>query len=102
MQKAAADPGTYDTAFIFSTKWVPSAGRVNLARASESTDTRLYDFHRDLSPTEIAYLLHGDIVWQAQRHGEWAAVLRFPRSVEATLHQPQGNRAHTPIHPKHL
>lgn len=102
MQKAAADPGAYDTAFLFSTKWVPSAGRVNLARASESTDTRLYDFHRDLSPTEIAYLLHGDIVWQAQRHGEWAAILRFPRSVEATLYQPQPNRAHTPNHPKHL
>jgi 4-amino-4-deoxy-L-arabinose transferase-like glycosyltransferase len=88
MQKAAMDPGAYDTAFIFSTKWVPSAGRVNLARASESTDTRLYDFHRDLSPAEIAGLLHGDIIWQAQRHGEWAAVLRFPRSVEARLLPP--------------
>ncbi len=85
--KAATDPGAYDTALVFSTKWVP-AGGLNLAAASESNDTRYFDFHRDLSPLEVARALHGDIVWQRTLHGEWAAVLRFPRSNEARLTSP--------------
>jgi 4-amino-4-deoxy-L-arabinose transferase-like glycosyltransferase len=85
VQKAAADPGTYDLALIFSTKWEPPANRVNLGKSNESADTKYFDFHRDLSPAEVASLLHGDVVWQAQRKGEWAAVIHFPRIVEATL-----------------
>ena len=82
--KAATDPGAYDTALVFSTKWTPGGG-LNLAHASESNDTRYFDFHRDLTPIEVARALHGDIVWQRAHHGEWAAVLRFPRSNEARL-----------------
>jgi hypothetical protein len=85
VQRAAADPGGYDTALVFSTKWIPPGGLLNLGRRTESTDTAFYDFHRDLSPHEIATLLHGDIVWQRAQNGEWAAVIRFPRSVEASL-----------------
>jgi hypothetical protein len=88
IQKAAADPGTYDLALVFSTKWQPPANRINLGKRNESADTKYFDFHRDLSPPEIAALLHGDIVWQAHRKGEWAAVIHFPRIVEATLVQP--------------
>ena len=88
IQKAAAEPGTYDTALIFSTKWQPADNRLNLARGNEPTDTKYFDFHCDLSPAEVATLLHGDLVWQAQRKGEWAAVIHFPRIVEARLLQP--------------
>jgi hypothetical protein len=88
IEKAAANPGDYDTALIFSTKWAPPANRVNLGRRNESNDAKYFDFHRDLSPAEVATLLHGEIVWQAQRKGEWAAVLHFPRIVEAALAQP--------------
>ncbi len=83
IEKAAADPGAYDTALIFSTKWAPPANQVNLGRRNESKDRKYFDFHRDLSPREVATLLHGDVVWQARRKGEWAAVLHFPRIVEA-------------------
>jgi hypothetical protein len=83
MQKAAADPGAYDTALIFSTKWIPAHNL--LGRATESTDARYYDFHRDLTPHQAAALLQGQIVWQGYRNGEWAAILRFPRAVEARL-----------------
>ena len=85
IQKAAADPGSYDVALIFSTKWEPPSNRINLGRHNESADTKYFDFHRDLSPSEVAALLHGDIVWQGRRKGEWAAVLHFPRVVEAVL-----------------
>jgi 4-amino-4-deoxy-L-arabinose transferase-like glycosyltransferase len=88
IQKAAAEPGTYDTALVFSTKWEPPPNRLNLARGNESADTKYFDFHRDLSPQEIAALLHGDVVWQAHRKGEWAAIIHFPRIVEAQLLQP--------------
>jgi 4-amino-4-deoxy-L-arabinose transferase-like glycosyltransferase len=89
IQKAATDPGSYDTALIFSTKWEPPANQVNLARGNESADTKYFDFHRDLSPAEVATILHGDVVWQAQRKGEWAAVIHFPRIVEAALAPPE-------------
>jgi hypothetical protein len=84
IQKAADEPGAYDTALIFSTKWTPH-GSLDLSRASEASDTRFFDFHRDLPPRAVAALLHGEIVWQGYRNGEWAAVLRFPRSNEAGL-----------------
>ncbi len=88
IQRATADPGSYDTALVFSTKWVPPPGRLNLGRSNETSDTRFFDFHRDLPPADVAHLLHGDILWQSSRNGEWAAVLRFPRSVEAHLALP--------------
>ncbi len=88
IQKAALDPKAYDTALIFSTKWIPKAGLWNLGRVRESTDTQYFDFHRDLSPEQAAATLGGQIVWRGYRNGEWAAVLRFPRSVEARLHGP--------------
>ncbi len=85
IQQAAFDPGAYDVALVFSTKWKPAANHLNLGWLNESTDKRYFDFHQDLSPSEIASLLHGEIVWQAQRNGEWAAVLHFSRIVEANL-----------------
>ncbi|MDQ2835486.1 MAG: glycosyltransferase family 39 protein [Acidobacteriota bacterium] len=85
IEKAATDPGSYDVALIFSTKWAPPAGKVDLGRANQSADTKYFDFHRDLSAAECARLLHGDVVWEQHRRGEWAAVLHFPRIVEASL-----------------
>ncbi len=87
MAKAAADPGAYDTALLFSTKWEPPNGQPNLSKTHEQADTRYFDFHHDLSPEQAAALLHGDIVWQARRRGEWAAVLHFPRIVNAAVRQ---------------
>ena len=89
IEKAAADPGSYDVALVFSTKWAPLANRVDLSRRHESVDTKYFDFHRDLSPSEVATILHGEVVWRARRRGEWAAVLHFPRIVEASLLPPQ-------------
>ena len=85
IQKAAQDPGAYDTALLFSTKWVPPPGHLNLSAGREASDTRYFDFHHDLTPAQTARLLHGEIVWQATRNGAWAAVLHFPRVVNAAL-----------------
>ena len=85
MTKAAADPGAFDTALLFSTKWEPPPGRPNLGAGHENSDALYFDFHHDLSPTEAAALLHGEVVWERQRKGEWAAILRFPRVVNANV-----------------
>jgi 4-amino-4-deoxy-L-arabinose transferase-like glycosyltransferase len=89
VEKAAANPGEYDTALVFSTKLVPQARFLRHARRGPSmADRRYFDFHDDLEPHEIATILHGDVVWQQEDHGEWVAVLRFPRVVDAELHTP--------------
>jgi 4-amino-4-deoxy-L-arabinose transferase-like glycosyltransferase len=82
MEAATPSSGSYDTALLFSTKWAPPPGAVNLARGNTSADTRYFDFHQDVRPAEAAALLHGTVVWQASIRGEWVAVLRFPRSNE--------------------
>ena len=84
IQQAAAEKPAFDTAFLFSTKWAPRPEQINLGKKNESSDTRYFDFHRDLSPDEVASKLHGEVVWKAQRKGEWAAVLRFPSSRDSS------------------
>ena len=85
IEKAAADPGDYDTALLFSTKWAPPPGRVNLSRRNQNSDTQYFDFHEDVRPKQAAALLHGELVWQDSIRGEWVAILRFPRIVNARL-----------------
>jgi 4-amino-4-deoxy-L-arabinose transferase-like glycosyltransferase len=89
MQIAAAEPGNYDTALIFSTKWEPLKASLNLGAQNQPADAKYFDFHHDLRPSEAAALLHGDIVWQGQHNGEWAAVLHFPRIVNAAVSTPK-------------
>jgi hypothetical protein len=89
IQKAATvlahDPAAFDTVLIFSTKWTPPANALSFTRHTESTDTRFFDFHRDLQPEEAATLLHAQLLWQAHSHGEWAAILRIPHPTQASL-----------------
>jgi hypothetical protein len=86
IQKAATEPGDYDTA----AKWAPAPGSIDLGLSNQSTDIKYFDFHLDLRPAAAAALLHGDVGWQASRKGEWVAILRFPRIIDARL---------TPLHP---
>ena len=83
--KAAANPGLFDTALIFSTKYDPPPGGLNLAGTSRTNDKRFYDYHRDLLPGEVAARLGGQIAWQEDINGEWAAVLVFPRAYDVRL-----------------
>jgi len=86
----ASNPGlsNYDVAILFSTKYDPPAGGLNLAGHSSNDDKRFYDYHRDLLPGEAVQMLGGRIVWQEDRKGEWAAVLVFPRGEDARLASP--------------
>ncbi|MGI4757152.1 MAG: ArnT family glycosyltransferase [Janthinobacterium lividum] len=86
--RAAADPGAYDVALVFSTKYDPPPGGLNLTGANRANDRRFYDYHRDLLPGEIARALGGSVAWQEDRKGEWAALLTFPRGYDAWLAVP--------------
>jgi hypothetical protein len=92
LSPAAATPGNYNTALIFSTKWDPQPGQFNLGKQNISADTRYFDFHYDLPPVEAAALLHGEIVWEDRRKGEWVAVLRFPRTIVGELLPPPNTK----------
>jgi 4-amino-4-deoxy-L-arabinose transferase-like glycosyltransferase len=85
IEKAAADPGSYNVALLFSTKWAPSAGHIDIARSNAAADSRYFDFHEDLRPAQAAAILHGELVWQDHIRGEWVAILRFPRIEDASV-----------------
>jgi 4-amino-4-deoxy-L-arabinose transferase-like glycosyltransferase len=85
------NPPIYDTALLFSTKWSPPPGHLDLTHhnnasgdsnsaptPASSPDARYFDFHEDVLPAEAATILHGEVVWQQSIKGEWAAILRFP------------------------
>lgn len=83
INRAAQDPGGYSTALVFSTKEEPVALPFHLN--SSSLDEEYFGLHHDLSPNAIARQLGGDIVWQSHDDFQWAAVIRFHRTVEAQL-----------------
>ena len=83
--KAASNAGLFDVALVFSTKYDPPPGGLNLTGNNRANDSRYYDYHRDLRPAEIARALGGTVAWQEERKGEWAAVLQFPRIYDVGL-----------------
>jgi len=85
IRKAAQEPGRYDTAIVFSAHFVSPSFRSYLVSHPNTRRGKEFAASRDLMPAEIAALLGGEIVWQDDRGGEWAAVLRFRRSYEALL-----------------
>jgi hypothetical protein len=85
IRKAAAEPERYDTAIVFTTHFVAPPFRRYLLAHPDSVRGREFAATRDLTPQEIASMLHGRIVWKDDRNGEWAAVLRFDRTYEAHL-----------------
>jgi hypothetical protein len=84
LQKAAQHPEDFDTAIVFTTHYVSPSLQRYLVSHPDGRISRMAGAKPDLSPAEIATILHGQIVWQSQNlNGEWAAVLRFNRSYEA-------------------
>jgi 4-amino-4-deoxy-L-arabinose transferase-like glycosyltransferase len=89
IRKAAQEPGRYDTAIVFTSHFVSPSFRSYLMSHPNTRRGKEFAASRDLMPAEIAALLGGEIVWQDDRGGEWAAVLRFHRSYDALLLPPR-------------
>jgi hypothetical protein len=83
----------YDLVLLFSTKYVPSHSLLARWPAWEAIQTRYFGFHRDLPPAAAAQVLGGDIVYTDSRNGQWVAILRLERVVDARLRAPEGLRS---------
>jgi hypothetical protein len=83
ISRAAEDPGGYSTALVFSTKEEPASLPFHLN--SPAMEQQYFGLHQDLPPAAVAQQLGGEIIWQRSDDLEWAALLRFHRSVVAQL-----------------
>ena len=82
IERAAAEPGRYSAALVFSTKFDPPP-LVVLGPKSQALDERYFGLHHDLPPEVIAHRLNGTLAWSANDDGMWAGVMRFNRQFEA-------------------
>ncbi|AXC09440.1 hypothetical protein ACPOL_0053 [Acidisarcina polymorpha] len=85
IQRATQITDSYSVALAFSTKYDPPNLPFSLGPKSEALDARFFGFHHDLTPIAIAEELDGRVVWEGERHGQWAAVLHFDRPQLAAL-----------------
>jgi hypothetical protein len=81
--RAAQEPENFSAALVFSTKADPSSALFTLGQASKAMDERYFGLHHDLKPEEIALELHGALVWKREDHGQWIALIRFNRELDA-------------------
>ena len=92
IDRAAAEPGKYSTALVFSTKYDPPSLPLSLGPKSEAMDKQYFGLHHDLPPEAIALRLGGALVWKREDHGMWIALIRFNRQFEANLEPPSAGR----------
>jgi hypothetical protein len=79
--RAAAEPGRYSAALVFSTKYDPKP----ILKLGRRLDEQYFGLHHDLPPETIARELNGTLVWKGEDQGMWMAVIRFNRQYEARL-----------------
>ncbi len=88
IDRAAEAPGGYSTALVFSTKYDPPSLLLSLGSKSEALDEKYFGLHHDLPPEAIALRLHGSLNWEREDHGQWIALIRFNRQIEARAELP--------------
>jgi hypothetical protein len=88
IDRAAAEPWKYSAALVFSTKYDPPHPLLSLGRKSEDLDEEYFGLHHDLPPEQIAKRLGGELVWEKQDQGQWVALIRFERVLDARFARP--------------
>jgi hypothetical protein len=83
--RAAAEPGKYSAALVFSTKYDPPRPLLSLGSRSAAIDELYFGLHHDLSPETIASRLGGTLAWHQEDHGQWIGLIRFNRQFEAAV-----------------
>jgi Dolichyl-phosphate-mannose-protein mannosyltransferase len=79
VDKAASVRGQFDAAFVFSTKYQPRHPLLGNWLGWQKIKERLFDYHHDLSPEDIAQRLGGTIVFHKEIDGQWVAVITESR-----------------------
>ncbi len=82
--RAAAEPGRYSAALVFSTKYDPPP----ILKLGRKLDEQYFGLHHDLAPETIAQALGGTLVWKGEDQGMWMALIRFDRQYEARADAP--------------
>jgi hypothetical protein len=85
IQHAAEEPGKFSAALVFSTKYDPPRPLLSLGPKSAELDEKYFGLHHDLTPEAIARQLGGDLVWEKMDQGQWVALIRFERVLDARL-----------------
>lgn len=85
IERAAAEPETYSTALVFSTKYDPARVPMGLGSRAEAMDEKYFGLHHDLQPKAIAARLGGTLEWEREDRGMWIALIRFNRRFDAAL-----------------
>ena len=80
IRKAAQQPVAFDTVLVVTTHYISPALRRYLAEHPHSSRGGEFARAPVLTPEEIAAELGGVIVWQDERNGEWAAIVRLQRA----------------------
>jgi hypothetical protein len=82
---AAQEPDKYSAALVFSTKVDPPHPLISLGKKSGELDEKYFGLHHDLPPDQIAQRLGGNLVWEKEDQGQWIALIRFERILDAQL-----------------
>jgi hypothetical protein len=85
IEKAARASGTYDVAFLFSTKWQPPRPLWTTLPFGEAIQTRFFDYHADVTPERVAAVLGGRVVVYENRNNEWVVIVVIERPQDAAL-----------------
>lgn len=94
MMAAHHAAGSYDEAFVFSTKYEPANGFMIRLPFWEDLQRRYFGYHADVSSSMAAAMLQGQIVWQEKIGGFWAAILQLDRAWNARATRPQALASH--------
>jgi hypothetical protein len=75
----------FDVLLAFSTKYEPARPLFE-SRRWLGISRKYFDYHRDLSPEQIAITISGRIMWQDRENGQWAAIIvrELPQDAQLT------------------
>jgi len=90
IDRAAEQPWKFTAALVFSTKYEPPRPLLTLGSKSAELDEKYFGLHHDLPPEEIAKRLGGELTWQKQDQGQWVALIRFQRILNAQAARSNG------------
>ena len=85
-QLLAARSRSFDVALVFSTKYEPPR-KLPMPEFWQRAQAKLFGYHRDASPALAAEILHGEIVFQERRGGQWVAVIARPQTQQVSVQQ---------------
>ncbi len=81
IELASLARGQFSAALVFSTKYQPPHPIVENWPAWQRLKEKLFGYHRDLLPGDIAKRLGGSIVYQKRASGQWVAVITLDQNT---------------------